>query len=141
MNLKSIVLIFLFIFLFFQAEVFLMVLKDPINPIPGVNNDGFSSESQNEEKEVLSIENNPFLTFDEEESFSPLIYRETITMNLTAVFYTPPNSKILVDGRIYEEGDIVDNKRIIKIRPEEAILKDTRGEYLIKLNGVLGEIQ
>jgi len=133
MNLRLILFIML-LSLFFQNKAFLMVLKDSADP-------NLNIEEKDQEEDVSSIENNPFLTFDEEEDFSPFIYRETIRMDLTAVFYTPPKSKIIVDGRIYEEGDIISNKRIVKINPEEAVLKDAKGEYLLKLNGVLGEVR
>lgn len=87
----------------------------------------------------VEIVHNPFLTEEEVERFSDPDYREPVQMNVSAVFYTPPESKIIVDGRVLKEGDIINNKRIIKIKPEEAILKDIRGEYSLKLKGVLPE--
>jgi len=89
------------------------------------------------EIDVTMIDSNPFLTFEEQEIVKSPSYREPLALNLSAVFYSPPTSKVVINGRIFKEGDIVDNKRIIEIKPEKVVLKDTKNEYLLKLKGLL----
>lgn len=81
---------------------------------------------------------NPFLTSEEKEYFEDTRKETRIDyLNLTAVFYSPLNSKAIIEGRIYKVGDIVDNKKIVEINPEEVMLEDSQGAYVIALKPVL----
>jgi len=98
--------------------------------------------SQEAPKETAASEeavtSNPFLTPEEEEFFKGVPNRVNIDyLNLSAIFYSPLEGKAVIDGRIYKKGDIVDNKKIIEISPEEVILNDGEGGYVLKMKGVL----
>lgn len=81
---------------------------------------------------------NPFLSEKEEGALKSKEGKVEISyLNIAAIFYAPPYSKAIIEGRVVGEGDILDNKEIIKIEPEEIILKDTQGEYIIQLHAVL----
>jgi hypothetical protein len=56
---------------------------------------------------------------------------------LSAIFYSPPESYAIINGQIFKEGEIVDNKRIEKIEPERVVLKAATGEYLLNLKEIL----
>jgi hypothetical protein len=82
---------------------------------------------------------NPFLSTDEESSFEnksaqiPLDY-----LTVSAIMHSPKNkSKAIINGQVYEVGDIIDNKQVITINAEDVILKDTQGEYIIKIEAVV----
>jgi DNA-binding transcriptional MerR regulator len=91
------------------------------------------------EEEDPSLRTNPFLAPEEEDFLKSQEGKLVINyLKLTAVFYSPPSSRAIIDGKIFKEGDIVDNKQIVKINPEEIILKDTKGEYIISMKNVLG---
>lgn len=89
------------------------------------------------------LRQNPFLTLKEEESFRGKDFQGVIIdyLNLSAVFYAPYNSKAIIEGRIFKKGDILDNKEIIEIGPEEVILKDSQTSYILKMRQVLGAKQ
>ncbi|MDD2703317.1 MAG: hypothetical protein PHC33_04870 [Candidatus Omnitrophica bacterium] len=81
---------------------------------------------------------NPFLRESEESLFESTKDRLPITgLNLSAIFYSPGTSAAIIDGKFFKEGDIVDNKRIITISPEEVILKDAQSVYVLQLKGIL----
>lgn len=96
-------------------------------------------ESISEESQLPDVESrsNPFLSREEEEISKKQDFRRPLDLNLTAIVYTPAQKRAVIDGRIYKEGDIVDNKEIVKINAEEIILKDSQGEYVIRLKGIL----
>jgi mannose/fructose/N-acetylgalactosamine-specific phosphotransferase system component IIB len=80
---------------------------------------------------------NPFLSEKEEDALKSKEGKVEISyLNVAAIFYAPPYSKAIIEGRVVGEGDILDNKEIIKIEPEEIILKDTQGEYIIQMRAV-----
>ncbi len=92
------------------------------------------SFSLNETAEEAELRINPFFTSDEEESFKKTGNVTNLNyLNITAIFYNPENSKAVIDGRILAKGDFIDNKEIVKIEPEQVFLKDTEGEYVVKL--------
>jgi hypothetical protein len=81
---------------------------------------------------------NPFLREEEERLFESTKDRVQITtLDLSAIFYSTGASSVIIDGRFYKEGDIVDNKKIVSISPEEVILKDAQSVYVLQLQGVL----
>jgi hypothetical protein len=82
---------------------------------------------------------NPFLTADEESSFEnknaqiPLEY-----LTVSAIIHSAGNeSKAIINGQVYQVGDILDNKQVVVINAEDVILKDTQGEYIIKIETVV----
>jgi len=82
---------------------------------------------------------NPFLTTDEEASFEnksaqiPLEY-----LTVSAIIHSSDNkSKAIINGQVYQVGDIIDNKQVLAINAEDVILKDTQGEYIIKIETVV----
>lgn len=83
---------------------------------------------------------NPFLTQEEEGvtketgSFIPINY-----LSLSAVIYSPRESRAIINGQILKVGDNIDNKQVVKIEPEAVILKDAQGEYIVRLKKVAGE--
>ena len=79
------------------------------------------------------VDTNPFLSLEEERLYGALSYREFLDLDLTAVFYRPPESKAVINNQILEEGDMLDNKKVIKINPSEVILKDEGTEYIVRL--------
>ena len=104
---------------------------------------------EREAKEALQLEEdylestvsiNPFLTPEEQEiykSFSTKVF----ALNLSAIFYSPPNSKAIIDGVVLGEGDLVGNKLITKIDSDKVVLREDTREYSLRLRGVrsLGE--
>jgi len=81
-----------------------------------------------------SFKINPFLTKEEEARINDS-YERPLGLNLSAIFYSSSNSKVIIDGCILKEGDMIDNKVIKEIRPQEAILKDSKSEYILKMKG------
>jgi hypothetical protein len=93
---------------------------------------------QIEAEELALARSNPFLTKEEEEAFKESQGRVPIKdMNLSAIMYSPPNSKVIVDGAILKEGDNIGTKKIIEIQPKMVIFKDetTKLEYTLKTTG------
>lgn len=96
--------------------------------------------SPNQEAAMASDEllRNPFLSEEEEKEFQdagkavPVDY-----LMLSAILYSATaKSKAIINGRILEIGDSIDNKEIITIRPEAVILKDTTTEYIVRLRNL-----
>ena len=88
-----------------------------------------------EAEELALARSNPFLTKEEEEAFRETQGRVPIKdMTLSAIMYSPPNSKVIIDGAILKEGNTVGTKKIIEIQPKMVILKDetTKLEYILK---------
>lgn len=80
---------------------------------------------------------NPFLTVEEDKMFVGAGYRESLDLELSAIFYSPAGSKAIIDGKICREGDVIDNKTVTEINQQKVILKDERGsEYIIRLKSV-----
>lgn len=103
-----------------------------------INSQVLSADAGQSKKEE---EVNPFLSQEELELFKdidtssiPIDY-----LNLTAIFYSPPDSKAVIEGRIYKKGDILDNKMITEIKPEEVFLEDTQSKYILRIKGVLDQ--
>ena len=94
---------------------------------------------QAEAEELTLARANPFLTKEEEEAFKETQGRIIIEdMNLSAIMYSPPNSKVIINGTILKEGDAIGPKKILEIQPKMVILKDeiTKREYILKTKGV-----
>jgi hypothetical protein len=96
------------------------------------------------EAQPAELEQNPFLTDEEEREFAdlgeaaldaaPIDY-----LALSAILYSPSNkSRAVINGRILEIGSQIDNKEIIEINAEAVILKDAQAEYIIKLKKISG---
>jgi hypothetical protein len=104
----------------------------------------FDAEQKDKAKSPsLSEErSNPFLTLEEETALKSR--PDAIPINylmLTAIFYSPSNSRAIVDGEILKKGDFIDNKEIINISPEEIILKDNNSRYVLKMRNVFNRNQ
>jgi hypothetical protein len=102
------------------------------------------AENKEQAKGLISSEerSNPFLTLEEEMAIRS--QPDAIPINyliLTAIFYSPANSRAIVDGEILKKGDFIDNKEIINISPEEIILKDNNSRYVLKMRGVFNTNQ
>ena len=78
---------------------------------------------------------NPFLTKEEEASIRNS-YEKPLSLRLSAIFYSPPNSKAIIDGRILKEGDKINNKIIKEIKLREVILKDSNSKYILRIEGL-----
>ena len=78
---------------------------------------------------------NPFLTKEEEASIHNS-YEKPLSLRLSAIFYSPPNSKAIIDGRILKEGDKINNKIIKEIKLREVILKDSNSKYILRIEGL-----
>lgn len=91
---------------------------------------------------VTEERTNPFLTLEEEKAVQS--QPDAIPINylmLTAIFYSPLNSRAIVDGAILKKGDFIDNKEIINISPEEIILKDNNSRYVLKMRNIFNRNQ
>lgn len=53
-------------------------------------------------------------------------------LSLSGIFYDEKRPAAIINDRIVTEGDMVDDKQVIKIMQEEVILKDKEKEYHIK---------
>ncbi|MDD4907783.1 MAG: general secretion pathway protein GspB [Candidatus Omnitrophica bacterium] len=93
-------------------------------------------KAREEEAAQLALaRTNPFLTKEEEENYKETQGRILIeNMTLSAVMYSPPSSKVIIDGAILKEGDNIGQKKIIEIQPKAVILKDdsSKSEYILK---------
>lgn len=54
------------------------------------------------------------------------------TLNLSGVIYDEKRPLAIINGQIVAEGEIVDNKRVVKITPNTVVLKDNEKEYSLK---------
>lgn len=82
----------------------------------------------------VEVKSNPFLTEEEERAFAEQGKRIPIDyFVLSAILYSSSASKAIINGRILEIGDYIDNKEIIEIQPEAVILKDSQSEYIVRL--------
>lgn len=105
--------------------------------------DIIKEKSYRKDDEETYLKRNPFLTIDEEKFLED--YRGDIIEYLTvsAILYSsssPHRSYAVIDGRIVKERDIVDNKEVVSISPEEVILKDPSGkEYIIIMKKIVTE--
>jgi hypothetical protein len=91
-------------------------------------------EESSKRAEPFSLKRNPFLTQAEEILFARRGDREVIDyLDISAIFYSPPNSYAIVNGRVTKENDIIDGKEVKKIEQEAIILKDGQREYIIYL--------
>lgn len=87
-----------------------------------------------------SFKANPFLTPEEAEYFEKNKRERIYYLKLSAVFHGEDNARAIINGRLIKEKDIIDNKRVVKINPEEVILRDYRGkEYIIRTEKIVDE--
>lgn len=85
-----------------------------------------------------TVRANPFLTLEEEESFKDLGEAIPIDyLNLSAIFYSPGASKVIINGYVLELNDNIDGKKVIDIQPNKVTLKDDEGEYVIRLRKIV----
>lgn len=81
---------------------------------------------------------NPFLSKEEEDALMHKELRVALSgYDLSAVFYAPPHSKVIINGGIFEEGDMLDNKEIVTIDAREIILQDSEGKYYLRVKELL----
>ena len=86
----------------------------------------------------LRIKRNPFLTMEEEEPFRHKRGEVVSYLNLSAIFYSPPYSYAIVNGRIVKKGDLIDGKEVTEINPEEIVLNDSGGRcYVAKVRRIV----
>jgi len=82
----------------------------------------------------VTVRRNPFLSRDEEAIFSKESRELLDNMNLSGVFYSPPASYAIIDGRIVKESEIVEEKQVVRIDQEEVVLRDSYGnEYVVRI--------
>ena len=92
--------------------------------------------------DIFSLRRNPFLTVDEEKEFGEGKKEIISYLNLSAIIYAPGNSYAVIDGRIVGEKGTIENKKVVKIDPQEVILKDEKGkEYIIRMKNVVNPIK
>jgi hypothetical protein len=97
-----------------------------------------TEEEKTREEEAAQLalsRSNPFLTKEEEENFKETQGRIIVEdMTLSAVMYSPPDSKVIIDGSILKEGDNIGSKKIIEIQPKAVILRDesSKREYILR---------
>jgi len=97
------------------------------------------SQTESIKAEQLEARANPFLTQREEKALVelgnalPLDY-----LKVSAIFYSSfsSQSRAIINGKVLILGDSIDNKEIIKINPEEVVLKDSQGRYVAKMAGL-----
>ena len=97
-------------------------------------------ETKEIDKPVISpavLEVNPFLTPEEREYFRYKGRPVIEDLQLSAIFYSPLRRRVIIDSQILEEGDRINNKRIVQILEEGVVLRDEEDEYILKLRGVL----
>ena len=99
--------------------------------------------SSQEHEAVSSSSNskrtNPFLSEEEEKTFGKSILIDYLL--LSAILYSSfsSNSRAIINGQILKIGNYIDNKEVVKIEPEEVILKDDQNEYCVRLKKVVGQ--
>jgi len=85
--------------------------------------------------EVEDLGLNPFLTQEERQMFREKSkYEELIGPELSAILYSPGDSKAVIDGKIVKEGDMIYGKKVIGITQEAVILTDFQHKFILKLN-------
>jgi len=97
------------------------------------------SQTESVKAEQVEARANPFLTQKEEKALVelgnalPLEY-----LQVSAIFYSSfsSQSRAIIDGKVLVLGDSIDNKEIVKINPEEVVLKDSQGRYVAKMAGL-----
>ena len=97
------------------------------------------SQTESIKDEQVEARTNPFLTQKEEKALVelgnalPLEY-----LQVSAIFYSSfsSQSRAIIDGKVLVLGDSIDNKEIVKINPEEVVLKDSQGRYVAKMAGL-----
>ncbi len=96
-------------------------------------------QSENSPSSTVEAKTNPFLTQKEEKA----VVETGNTTNLeypvvSAIFYSPLGyqSRAIIEGKVLVEGNSIDNKEIVKINPEDIILKDSQGSYMAKIAGL-----
>lgn len=107
-----------------------------------------SDGAQGEESQPLSqkeaaiapeeLTRNPFLSAEEESEFRDAGKAIPLdTLSLSAILYSSAaKSKAILQGRILQKGDNIDNKEIVEIRPEAVILKEAATEYIVRLKNL-----
>ena len=91
---------------------------------------------------IVSLRRNPFLTIDEEKEFDEGKKEIISYLNLSAIIYAPGNSYAVIDGRIVGEKGTIEDKKVVKIDPQEVILKDDQGkEYIIRMKNVVNPVK
>ncbi|MCG2711369.1 MAG: general secretion pathway protein GspB [Candidatus Omnitrophica bacterium] len=91
------------------------------------------SEMPLESGEALPLNENPFLSAMERINFGAETKEIIDYLTVTAIFHSEANSHAVIDGRVLREKDEIDGKEIVKIEPEEVILRDANGEYVLRL--------
>ena len=109
-----------------EADMMAQAQKNSQVDIKTVQQKKEEEKAKEEEAAQLALSRtNPFLTKEEEENYKETQGRIIIEdMTLSAVMYSPPNSKVIINGSIFKEGDDIGTKKIIEIQPKAVILKD-----------------
>lgn len=100
------------------------------------------SQSDLEIATVNGARENPFLTKEEELEFAeqgtaiPLEY-----LHVSAIFYSNDENKsrAIVNGKVLAKGDSIDNKEVARVNPEDVLLQDAQGQYVVRMNKVLSQ--
>lgn len=83
---------------------------------------------------------NPFLTYQQRRAVDEDSFRKPIKperFSLSSIVYSKDRSYAVIDGKVKKPGDMINNLRIVKIKPREVIFKDIFGrEYALKLGSM-----
>ena len=63
-------------------------------------------------------------------------YFETNSLTVTAILYSPPKSRAIIDGNIISEGDTFAGRKVLKIDAESVIVEETGYKYIVRLSKV-----
>lgn len=112
-----------------RAVLFLFILVEGVVANALTKNDVDS-------KQGVLLTKNPFLTGDELREFRNMGYEEDTYLSLSGIFYSeiPDSSYAIINGRVLRVNDVVENKKVIEISPEQVILEDFQNKkYVLSL--------
>lgn len=95
-------------------------------------------------EDIPKEERVPFLTLKEQESLDrekmvdeePELLIDT-SLIASGIVYSECNRRVIINGRILSEADIINNMEVIKIEPEKVIFKSGDKKYFINLPEIL----
>jgi hypothetical protein len=57
--------------------------------------------------------------------------KEASALNLEGIIYTPPQSQVIINNQVYQRGDKIKGRTIIKIREQSVVVEKKNGELTI----------
>lgn len=139
-RLAKVVILLLILFPGYLKQDIDMAVGQPV--LPEVKADMSTLKQGQAAPLIESLRLNPFLSFEEEQSFLAPKRLALIVLdyfNLSATFCSAEkiNSKAIINGMVCKIGDVidpVDAKKIVEIQPKAVILRDVRDiEYIVVL--------